>query len=178
MAREFIGAWSQLSYCPPNGGVGRTMTGRASDRRAFLQLAAGAALGAAALPPGVAKALALPANRVTGTIRDVEHVIILMQENRSFDHYFGAMRGVRGFGDPRPIDLPSGQPVWNQPAKDGKSSVSPFRFDATATNAEILFSLDHSWKGSHARWKHYDAWVAAKTPLTMGYFTRADLPFY
>ena len=83
-----------------------------NDRRAFLQLAAGAALGAAALPPGVAQALALPANRVTGTIRDVEHVVILMQENRSFDHYFGTLRGVRGFGDPRPIDLPSGQPVW------------------------------------------------------------------
>src|SRR5205085_5711211 len=96
----------------------------AGDRRAFLQLAAGA-VSAAALPPGVARALALPANRVTGTIRDVEHVVILMQENRSFDHYFGTMRGVRGYGDPRPIKLPSGAPVWDQPAKDG-STVSPF----------------------------------------------------
>ena len=69
-----------------------------NDRRAFLRLAAGAALGVAALPPGVAQALSLPANRVTGTLRDVEHVVILMQENRGFDHYFGALRGVRGFG--------------------------------------------------------------------------------
>ena len=140
-------------------------------------MTAGAALGAAALPPGVARALSLPANRVTGTIGDVEHVVILMQENRSFDHYFGTLRGVRGFGDPRPIVLPNGQPVWDQPAKDG-STVGPFRLDAGATRAESVFSLDHSWKGSHARWKHYDAWIAAKTPLTMGYFTRADLPFY
>jgi len=154
------------------------MTEAPNDRRAFLQLAAGAALGAAALPPAVAEAMALPANRVTGTIRDVEHVVILMQENRGFDHYFGTLRGVRGFGDPRPIDLPSGQPVWKQPTKDGVSTISPFRLDATATRAETIFSLDHSWKGSHARWKRHDAWVPAKGPLTMGYFTRADLPFY
>ncbi len=152
------------------------MAGRNGDRRAFLQLMAGAA-GASALPPGVAKALAIPAARVTGTIRDVQHVVILMQENRSFDHYFGTLKGVRGFGDPRPIDLPSGQPVWEQPGKDG-APVRPFRLDASATRAETMFSLDHSWKGSHATWKHYDAWVPKKSPLTMGYHTRADLPFH
>jgi phospholipase C len=155
-------------------------------RRAFLQLMAGAAgaLGAAAaLPPGVAKALALPANHATGTIQDVEHVVILMQENRSFDHYFGTLRGVRGFGDPRPIDLPSGQPVWQQPTAptangDGASTVSPFHLDTAATRAETMRDLDHSWKASHALWKHHDAWIATKTALTMGYFTRADIPFY
>ncbi len=154
------------------------MTTRQNDRRAFLQLAAGAALGATALPPAVANALQLPANRITGTIKDVEHVVILMQENRSFDHYFGTLRGVRGFGDPRPIDLPSGQTVWKQPAKDGVSTVSPFHLNTSTSRAETMFSLDHSWKGSHARWKHHDAWIPAKTPLTMGYHTRADLPFY
>ncbi|HEX4710499.1 phosphocholine-specific phospholipase C [Phenylobacterium sp.] len=153
------------------------MVDRAGERRAFLQLA-GAALGAAALPPGVARALALPANRVTGTIRDVQHVVILMQENRSFDHYFGTLRGVRGYGDPRPINLPSGEPVWKQPAKGGAGSVSPFHFDTASTRAETIFSLDHSWKGTHERWKHHDAWIPAKGPLTMGYFTRADLPFH
>jgi phospholipase C len=153
------------------------MTGTESDRRSFLQLAAGA-VGAAALPPGVARALDLPASRVTGTIRDVEHVVILMQENRGFDHYFGTLRGVRGYGDPRPIELPGGQPVWKQPAKDGVSTVSPFHLDTGSTRAETMFSLDHSWKGSHARWKRHDAWVTAKGPLTMGYFTRADIPFY
>jgi phospholipase C len=154
------------------------MTKGPGDRRTFLQLAVGAALGAAALPPGVARALALPANRVTGTIRDVEHVVILMQENRSFDHYFGTLRGVRGYGDPRPIDLPSGEPVWKQPAKGGGSTVSPFHLDTSSTRAETMFSLDHSWKGTHERWKHHDAWIPAKGPLTMGYFTRADLPFH
>jgi phospholipase C len=140
-------------------------------------LAAGA-VGGAALPPGVREALALPAARVSGTIRDVQHVVILMQENRSFDHYFGTLRGVRGYGDPRVIDLPSGHSVWNQPEKEGDGAVSPFHLDTGTTRAETMRDLDHSWKGSHARWKHYDAWVPTKTPLTMGYFTRADLPFY
>jgi phospholipase C len=152
------------------------MSDRPDERRRFLQLAAGA-IGAAALPPSVAKALALPANRVTGTIKDVEHVVILMQENRSFDHYFGTLRGVRGYGDPRPIKLPSGAPVWDQPAADG-STVNPFHLDTAATRAETMFSLDHSWKASHAKWRRHDAWILAKTPLTMGYHTRADLPFY
>ena len=148
------------------------------DRRDFLKLAAGAALGGAVLSPTIAEALALPAARVTGTIKDVQHVVVLMQENRSFDHYFGTLAGVRGFGDPRPVQLPSGEPVWRQPGKDGAPSVSPFHLDTTSTRAQTMFSLDHSWKGTHARWKRHDAWIPAKTPLTMGYFTREDLPFY
>src|SRR5512142_3483452 len=51
----------------------------------------------------------------TGTIADVAHVVILMQENRSFDHYFGSLRGVRGFADPRVLELANGDPVWRQP---------------------------------------------------------------
>ncbi len=154
------------------------MTDARGDRREFLKRTAGAAVGAAALPPAIAQALALPARRVTGTIQDVEHIVILMQENRSFDHYFGTLRGVRGYGDPRAITLPSGQPVWMQPTRDGRAVVSPFHLESETSRAQTLYSLDHSWKGSHARWKHYDAWVPTKGPLTMGHFTRADLPFY
>jgi phospholipase C len=53
--------------------------------------------------------------------------VIFMQENRSFDHYFGTLKGVRGFADPRAITLPGGEPVWYQP----KSSdiVTPFHLD-------------------------------------------------
>ncbi len=161
------------------------MNDQPGDRRGFLKLAAGAALGTAALPPAIAEALALPARPGGGTIEDIEHVVILMQENRSFDHYFGTLRGVRGFGDPRAISLPGGQSVFLQPkktkdgqARDGQGVVGPFRLDSDTTRAQHLFSLDHSWKGAHDHWKHHDAWVAAKGPLTMGYFTRADLPFY
>jgi phospholipase C len=151
----------------------------AKGRREFLKLAAGSALASGAGSRAIAKALAVPAHRATRSIRDVEHVVILMQENRAFDHYFGSLRGVRGFGDPRPVTLPSGRPVWFQPdTKSEGGYVLPFRLDGRATRAQLMGSLDHSWKGSHERWKRHDAWIAAKSPMTMGYFTRDDLPFY
>ena len=81
-----------------------------ADRRAFLRFLTGAVV-TAALPKSIEKALAVPAHHRTGTLQDVEHVVFLMQENRAFDHFFGTMRGVRGFGDPRPVLLPSGKPV-------------------------------------------------------------------
>src|ERR1700722_18756803 len=105
-----------------------------SDRRRFLKLAVAA--GALASPATIARALAIAPARRTGTIMDVEHVVILMQENRSFDHYFGAMRGVRGFDDPRPIDLPSGKPVWYQAKDTATPAILPFRLDTQSTNAE------------------------------------------
>lgn len=98
---------------------------------------------AGALPASIGRALALPANARTGTLRDIEHVVILMQENRSFDHYFGTMRGVRGFGDPRALQLRDGNPVWSQAASDGRR-VLPFAFDARNTCAPLIKSLDHS----------------------------------
>ena len=149
-----------------------------SNRRTFLKLAAGAA-GLGALPVSLQEALAVPPRRVKGTIQDVEHVVILMQENRAFDHYFGTLRGVRGFSDPRAITLPGGKKVWYQPRTPGDpETVTPFHLDTKSSAAQWMQSLDHSWKKSHALWKNYDAWIAVKSELTMGYFTRADLPFY
>ena len=150
-----------------------------NDRREFLTLSAGSAVAAMAGWPALAKALAVPPNRATRSIRDVEHVVILMQENRAFDHYFGTLKGVRGFGDPRPVTLPSGRPVWFQPDPSAEGGyVLPFHLDGGATRAQVMESLDHSWKGSHELWKRHDAWIPSKSRLTMGYFTRADLPFY
>ena len=145
------------------------------DRRHFLKGAASMA----ALPVTLREALAIPAARRSGTIEDVKHVVILMQENRSFDHYFGCLAGVRGYGDPRPLILPSGKSVFHQPVGGGTEDVVlPFRFDTASTSAERVASLDHSWKAQWNLWKNHDAWVPVKTPLTMGYFTRADIPFY
>lgn len=77
-------------------------------RRRFLRhtATAGGALGALSMfPPAIRQALAIPADRRTGTIDDVAHIVVLMQENRSFDHYFGTMPGVRGFADRFPIPV-------------------------------------------------------------------------
>ena len=59
----------------------------------------GAALAGASLPINVRKALAAPLPSSRPSLRDIEHVVLLMQENRSFDHYFGTFSGVRGFAD-------------------------------------------------------------------------------
>src|ERR1700733_10752229 len=150
-----------------------------TNRRDFLKTSALAGAGLGALPVALRKALAIPAAGRTGTIRDVEHVVILMQENRSFDHYFGTLRGVRGYGDPRTPALPGGGSVWLQPAADHADCyIAPFHMDTQQTSAQCLESLDHSWKGSQETWKNHDAWIAAKGPMTMGHFTRDDIPFY
>ncbi|ARW15399.1 Phospholipase C [Komagataeibacter europaeus] len=147
-----------------------------ANRRQFLKFSAAAAIGAA-LPENLKRALAVAPNRVTGTIQDVEHVVILMQENRSFDHYFGCLQGVRGYGDPRAEKLPDGSSVFAQP--DGKGGhVMPFLFNTAHTSSACIASLDHSWKGTQTAWNEWDTWVPHKTPMTMGHFTRTEIPYY
>ncbi len=144
------------------------------NRRTFLNGASTLA-GVAGLPGGARDPL-----RPHGSIEDVQHVVILMQENRSFDHYFGTMRGVRGFGDPRPVMLPSGKPVWAQRRadRDGGQIAWPFRLNYNSTNARCFTGLDHSWKDSQNRWRNWDAWAEQKGALTMAHLTRADIPYY
>ena len=84
------------------------------DRRRFLQLAGVSAASVAMteqLNGTIARAQALPAHRRHGNLRDIDHIVVLMQENRSFDHLYGSLRGVRGFSDPHPATLPSGKSV-------------------------------------------------------------------
>lgn len=147
------------------------------DRRRFLQLA-GATAATSALMGTIDKAAAIPANHRTGSLRDVEHVVILMQENRSFDHYFGSLRGVRGFGDPTPATLPNGKSVWHQPKLLGE--VLPFHPSKEQLGLAFLEDLDHSWTGGHLAFNggNYDRWVPAKTATTMAYLTRQDIPFH
>src|SRR5579862_6598375 len=121
------------------------------ERRDFLKLLTTAAA-SAAFPASIARALALPANNRTGTIEDVEHIVILMQENRSFDHYFGTLRGVRGFGDPRAVKLPSGEPVWNQPNGTGK--VLPFRPNVPDMGSAFLEDTAHNWADTIKAWNN------------------------
>jgi phospholipase C len=148
-----------------------------TDRRSFLQLL-GAGAFAGTFNASIGRALAIPANRRTGTIADVEHIVILMQENRSFDHYFGALRGVRGFGDPRAVSLPSGDSVWKQP--NGAGHLLPFHPTAPDLGLQFIEDLAHDWATTHAAWNQgkYDQWVAQKGPTTMAHLDRRDLPFH
>jgi phospholipase C len=113
------------------------------------------------------------------TFYDAEHIVFLMQENRSFDHMFGSLRGVRGFNDPRVKWLPDGNKVWIQKDKQGNAHA-PFHIDINKTKITWQGGLPHGWADqSAARNKgKYDQWIPHKTAMTMGYYDRSDVPFY
>jgi phospholipase C len=159
-------------------------------RRSFLKKASilsGSAGLMQVLPPSIAKALAI--NPAAGsTWLDAEHIVFLMQENRSFDHTFGTLQGVRGFNDPRAINLPNKNKVWLQSTKAGET-YAPFRLDIKGTKATWMSSLPHSWSNQVDARNNgkYDQWLLSKPsgnkayramPLTLGYHTREDIPFY
>ena len=140
-----------------------------------------------AMPSSIQRALSIEADPGT-TFLDAEHVVFLMQENRSFDHCYGTLSGVRGFNDPRVIRQPNQLPVWFQ-TDENKTIYGPFRLDIENTKITWMGSLPHSWKDMvEARNEgKMDQWLIAKKPgnkeyahmpLTMGYFTREDIPFY
>ena len=159
-------------------------------RREFLKktaLLTGAAGVAQLLPETIRRALAI-APPEGSTWKDAEHIVILMQENRSFDHALGTLRGVRGYNDPRAVNLPNGNLVWLQSNAEGQT-YAPFHLDIRNTKATWMSSLPHSWANQvNARNDgKFDQWLNVKRnsikeyshmPLTMGYHTREDLPFY
>jgi phospholipase C len=166
------------------------------DRRRFLHTAGAtlaASLIAQGIPASIARALATPADRRTGTIADVAHVVILMQENRSFDHYFGSLRGVRGFADPRVVELANGDPIWRQPVAtthtkywksrgvaDDVAWVYPFHLD-THASGDHHEGTDHGWSTGHGAWNlgRSDRWIEQKQDvLTMAHLRRADAAFH
>jgi phospholipase C len=138
------------------------------------------------LPESISKAMAI--NPAPGSsYLDAEHVVVLMQENRSFDHCFGSLKGVRGFNDPRFIHLPDGKPVWLQSNADGET-YAPFHFDMHGTKITWMGTTPHS-RSSQVDANNlgkYDRWLDVKKvnhkgsenmPMTMGYYTRKDVPF-
>lgn len=159
-------------------------------RRDFLKKAAflsGTAALANVLPESIQKALAINAAEGS-TYMDAEHIVILMQENRSFDHCYGTLKGVRGFNDPRAIDLPNKNKVWLQSNAAGQT-YAPFHLDIKNTKATWMHSLPHTWAnqsnarndGKHDKWldfKRSGTPEYANMPLTLGYHKREDIPFY
>lgn len=160
------------------------------NRRDFIKKASlltGALSLSTILPGSIQRALAIDPELGT-TFLDAEHIVFLMQENRSFDHAFGSLKGVRGFNDPRAIRLPNNYPVWLQTNKKGET-YAPFRLDLKDTRATWMNSLPHSWENQVDARNHgdFNGWLEAKRsgnkdyadmPLTMGYYNREDIPFY
>jgi phospholipase C len=158
-------------------------------RRRLLSGAARVAAAAAAstlMPPNVRRLLAQERPK-NSSLRDIKHVVMLMQENRSFDHYFGAMSGVRGFGDPNALQLASGKSVFYQPdVENPEGYLLPFRLDTRNSSAQKIPSTSHAWAVQHDAWNggKMDRWLPAHRkadgqngPYCMGYYNRDDIPF-
>jgi len=153
------------------------------DRRSVLAGAAGFLL-----PPAIARAQAIDAHVRTGTIRDVEHVVVFMQENRSFDHYFGSMNGVRGFADRFPIPVAGvegaeDRTVWiqeNGKAKAGPRLIAPFPLDTARSFALMrVEGTPHNWPDAQYAWDEgrMGRWPESKTAHSMSYYRAEDIPF-
>jgi phospholipase C len=144
--------------------------------RASGRLAAGL-VGAKLIPPAIARALSIDADRRLGSIDDVKHIVILMQENRSFDHYFGAMRGTRGFGDRFTIPLESEKSVWFQ--SNGKREITPFHFDSRRMNGQFITDLGHNFPDQQGAWGQGRSgfWPMFKGDTCMGYYTSREAEF-
>ena len=149
---------------------------RSATRREFLT-AIGAGGAVATLPPAIRRALAAPAQG--GSLSSIAHVIIFAQENRSFDHIFGSLAGVQGFGDRHPLLLPNGKTVFHQP-KLLTGERLPWPLRTFSTSGQCVHDVDHSWRTGHKARDdgRDDGWVKAKGEFTMAYFTRRDLPYH
>jgi phospholipase C len=152
-------------------------------RRQLLAAAARMGLVSSALPGQVWRGLSA-ASSGCGRLQDIKNVVIFIQENRSFDHYFGSYRGVNGFKD--------NSPVFRQPDPANASDpplgyLLPFHLNTQTTNAACTHDITHDWVPQHQSWDggKMDGFVTSRLPidsndaaLTMGYYTRSDLPFY
>ena len=158
------------------------------DRRSFIRAMMATAGAAVAFTPAIARALEIAPDRRTGTLKDVGHVVILTQENRSFDHYFGTMRGVRGYGDRFAIPAPPlpaapDRTVLVQPNEHAGAEpalIAPFRLD-TSVDFRLYRppGTPHGFVDSQAAWDNgrMGDWPRSKQNHAMAHFTREDLPF-
>lgn len=160
---------------------------RITRRRLLGSAAALAGAAAASLMPPHVRRLLASETPMTGSLGDIKHVVLLMQENRSFDHYFGTLAGVRGFDDREALRLPSGQSVFRQPDPGHPSGyMLPFHLNTRTSSAQKIPSTSHAWAVQHESLNNgaMDNWMpahrkadGAKAPYVMGYHTRDDLPF-
>ena len=129
--------------------------------------------------------MALAAPPAVGKLTDIDHVVIVIQENRSFDHYFGTYPGVRGFSDPHPIPGIFSQAFAKNSSVPPVGRILPYHLDTSSSGGgECTPDPTHGWGPQHQSWHRgaNDAWGPAHAADAdwsfMGYYTRADLPYY
>ena len=128
------------------------------DRRTFLKAAG--AVGLAGFVTPILPALAARPRSIP-----IKHVVIDLQENRSFDHYYGFAPFAGQYG------VPAG---YSQPDGNG-GSVKPYHFTSLSTS-----DIGHNWSATHAEYNAgaMDGFYTTDGIWSMGYYTAADLPFY
>jgi phospholipase C len=118
-----------------------------------------------------------------------------MQENRSFDHYFGKLGGVAGFDDTN--NRSAFSQAWNTanggsgppPGEQPSDVLLPFQMSVRNGPGECTYDLSHAWTAEHACWNNgaMDSFVSTHTSPsyenelgtnTMGYYNDTDIPFY
>lgn len=167
---------------------------QSATRRRFLKSAAGLATFATAttlMPWNMQKALAampLVDSPRLASLRQLKHVVLIMQENRSFDHYFGMLNGVRGFADRSAMIQNNGRSVFYQPDKlNPDGYLLPFHLNTLETSAQKVHSTGHMWGPQHRSWNEgkmngfVSGHIADEGPdgqYCMGYYDRADIPFH
>ena len=155
--------------------------GQLPDRREFLAIGAGAVAAAGGLSPAIQHRRRKRHRHHSRPLDQVEHVVFLIQENCSFDRYFGTLRGVRGFSDPHAARLPGGQPVFAQPTGVPGAALLPWHYD-TSTSNPCDIAVDNGWTPMHQALDdgRMDQWLAGEHGLafTMSYYTRADLAWH
>jgi phospholipase C len=152
-------------------------------------VALGGTTAALTLPPNLRKAIAQPAPSSFGA-KEIKHVVLLMQENRSFDHYFGTLPGVRGFADPTAIKLASThESIFYQPdSQNPDGYLLPWHLNTRNSGAQAIPSTDHAWAAQHDCWNNglMDDWMTTHLAVdgstngqfTMSYYERQDIPFH
>jgi phospholipase C len=105
------------------------------------------------------------------TIPQIEHLVVLMMENHSFDNYLG----VLGRGDGLAVDR-HGRPL----ATNLDSSGRPVRAFHMPSFCQEQSEPNNSWNETHLSMngQRMDGFARASTPVAMGYYTPSDLPFY
>ncbi|KAI2706015.1 hypothetical protein CBS147332_7259 [Penicillium roqueforti] len=139
------------------------------------------------LPASIAVAIALGTGLVSGgSLKDIEHVVIFMQENRSWDTYFGTMPGVRGFNDPNVQVNPDGNSVWKQlvePAQSNKTkTLLPWYLGYQGGDwndaIQCMSAGSNSYEENQQSLNYglNNHWVTNNTPWSWGYLKRQDIP--
>jgi phospholipase C len=152
---------------------------RAATRRQFISSAAAGAGGLALwslLPGGAAGPLATAAAAGLSDLawwpsnNKIKHVVILCQENRSFDHYYGAFASLLGSGNDTALGFSPGALTYYN---SSGTAYQPYHLTQFCNQ-----DPDHSWEGSHNKWDSgaMDGWITDEggSTIAIGYFEPAD----